>query len=60
MSFCKTASCICQLISYKCSKQLINKYAANIYVNMVYSAFMTSDPLKSFTGTKKSTYTGSP
>jgi len=56
MSFCKSASCICQLTSYKCLKQFLNKHAANIYVSKVYCAFMTSDPLKSFTGTKKSTY----
>ena len=46
MSFCKTVCCTYLLTSYKCLKQFLNKHAANIYVNMVYSAFMTSDPLK--------------
>jgi len=53
MSFCKTACYICQLTSYECSKQFLKKHAANIYVNMVHSTFMTSDPLNGFTGTKK-------
>ena len=50
MSICKTASCNCQVTSYKRSKQFLNKCAANIYTNMVYSAFMTSDPFKVLQG----------
>jgi hypothetical protein len=47
MSFCKITSCICQVTLHECSKQFLNKCAANIHVNMIYSAFITaSDPLQ--------------